>query len=136
MTAGRKFKGQCCNCGKQGHKVSKCRSKSNIAGDKGQKEKKSRIKCFNRNKFAGHYAKDCPELKKTKTSDNKKETGMFVGMCTQKHICHDCNPISKTKMSKGTTQIYSVSAGSEMWLVDTGATSHITMNVKYLVDIS
>lgn len=128
MTAGGKFKGQCRNCGKQGHKASECRSKSNVAGDKGQKDKKTGVKCFNCNKFAGHYAKDCPELKKTKTSDDKKETGMFVGMCTQKHECHDCNLKSKTETSEGTTQIYSVSAGSEMWLADTGATSHVTMN--------
>ena len=40
MTAGRKFKGPWRNCGKQGHKSSKCRSKSNIAGDRGQNKMK------------------------------------------------------------------------------------------------
>ena len=83
MYANGKFKGNCRNCGKQGHKASKCCSKSNVAGDKGQKEKKSGMKCFNCNKFAGYYAKDCPESKEKKATDEKKETGMFIGMRVQ-----------------------------------------------------
>ena len=125
MYAGGKFKGDCRNCGKQGHKASECRSKSNVAGDKGHKDKKTGIKCFNCNKFAGHYAKDCPEKKKTKTSDEKKETGMFVGMCVQENEL----PRGESDITGVDKEILcAVSVGEEKWLADTGASSHITMS--------
>ena len=125
MYANGKFKGDCRNCGKQGHKASECHSKSNVAGDKGQKEKKSGIKCFNCNKYAGHYAKDCPESKKKKATDEKKETGMFVGMCVQDTTLLT-NDTATTDMSQVT--LCTISVGDEKWLADTGASSHITMS--------
>ena len=125
LFAGGKFKGDCRNCGKQGHKASECRSKSNVAGDKGHKDKKAGIKCFNCNKFAGHYAKDCPEKKKTKASDEKKETGMFVGMCVQESEQPRCDTVT---MDVDEATLCAVNVGGEKWLADTGASSHITMS--------
>ena len=124
LFAGGKFKGDCRSCGKQGHKASECCSKSNVAGDKGHKDKKAGIKCFNCNKFAGHYAKDCPEKKKTKASDKKKETGMFVGMCVQESEQPWCDTVT---MDVDEATLCAVNVGGEKWLADTGALSHITM---------
>ena len=78
MFIGGKFKGLCRNCGKQGHKAADCRSKANTAGTKKKEGKTVGIKCFNCNKFAGHYARDCPEQTKG-TQNAGAESGMFVG---------------------------------------------------------
>ena len=131
MFVGGKFKGDCHNCGKQGHKASECCSKSNVAGDKGHKDKKTGIKCFNCNKFAGHYAKDCPEKKKTKVSDKKIETRMFVGKCVQENKLPQ-GESDTTGMDKVT--LCAVNVGEEKWLADTGASSHITMSNRGLTN--
>ena len=79
-----KFKGKCRNCGKQGHKLVDCCVNSNVSGNKGAKDKdgtEKGMKCFNCKKYAGHVAEYCPEKKKAKGGEEKKETGMFVGIC-------------------------------------------------------
>jgi Zinc knuckle len=78
-----KFKGLCRNCGKQGHKAADCRSKANTAGTKKKEGKQIGIKCFNCNKFVGHYARDCPE-RTNKTQNVGAESGMFVGCAFSK----------------------------------------------------
>lgn len=57
---------------------------SNVSGNKGTKDKdgmEKGMKYFNCNKYTGHMAKDFPEKKKAKGGEEKKDTGMFVGIC-------------------------------------------------------
>ena len=135
MSAGGKFKGQCRNCGKQGHKASECRSKSNVAGDRGHKEKKTGIKCFNCNKFGGHYAKDCPEEKRKKANQDTKETGMFLGMCTQKNEHYECDSLPASQTRKEEKEVCAVTDDYDIWLADSGASSHITMDDRGMTNI-
>ena len=92
------FKGNCRNCGKQGHKAAECRSKpmKNEKSKDGNNKNKDgvgkHIKCYNCNKFAGHLSKDCPEKRKDK--DKAPEHGMFVGMCTVVYEQHNYGSVS------------------------------------------
>ena len=92
------FKGNCRNCGKQGHKAAECRSKptKNDKSKDGNNKNKDgvgkHIKCYNCNKFAGHLSKDCPEKRKDK--DKAPEHGMFVGMCTVVYEQHNYGSVS------------------------------------------
>ena len=75
----KRFKGDCRNCGKQGHKSADCRSKpSGEAPGKGggDKEKNKNVTCYNCQE-KGHYARECPKKKKN------EEFGLFCGMIAQ-----------------------------------------------------
>jgi hypothetical protein len=137
-----KFKGNCRNCGKQGHKAADCCSKTKFAGGLKDKNKQNnnknnngdgRIKCFNCNKYAGHISKDCPEKKFR--DDDVKETGMFVGVCveiepkTEQHYFGFLPPTSKSEFC-------ATSDGSERWLADTGATTHISMSDAGMTNVT
>ena len=82
VTGGKRFKGDCNNCGKQGHKKADCWAKGGGKegqGPKGKGKKKDDVKdedkhknvVCNRCKQKGHIARNCPE--------KNEETGMFVG---------------------------------------------------------
>jgi hypothetical protein len=82
-TFGKKFKGTCRHCGKQGHKEVDCYAKKREEGNGGGNQSNntqgggrdnSNIKCYRCNKM-GHYARDCSEKKE------KAEEALFVG-CT------------------------------------------------------
>ena len=140
-----KFKGKCRNCGKQGHKSVDCRVSSNVSGNKGSKDEDGEekgMKCFNCNKYAGHIAKDCPEKKKEKGGEEKKETGMFVGMCefieTNEEVFEqtyrkDYDPMTTNDAEP--SEFCASSDGTELWLADTGATSHITTNDRLMFNV-
>ena len=140
-----KFKGTCRNCGRQGHRANKCRSRP--AGSKLEKPKTiatvgKGLKCFNCNKFAGHLSKDCPEPRCETTSTKSKEsnkTGMFVGVCKETH----CTGISSNDFNNDNSGKFenlqfcgaSSTTNSEHWLADTGATSHITMSDTHMTNV-
>lgn len=77
----KKFKGNCRNCGKIGHKANECRSaKVETTGGSTKKDTesdKSHVKCYNCQEM-GHYANKCTKPKKAKT-ENTEDMGMFVG---------------------------------------------------------
>ena len=153
LFAGGKFKGNCKNCGKQGHKAAECRSKSNTAGDKSKVNQG--VKCFNCNKFAGHYARDCPESKRNKNENTKTETGMFIGMMIEELIDDDdedtdeevnkiyeqitlANETNNDDTNKNENRNFSIlfDGSIEKWLGDTGATSHVTYSDAYMTNVT
>ena len=79
----KKFKGNCRNCGKQGHKAVDCPSKSTEGGGGSGNVKspvdKSNVTCYNCGE-KGHYANKCPKPKKPKSDDSATESAMFVGV--------------------------------------------------------
>ena len=77
---------------------------------------KKKLKCFNCNKYAGHISKDCPN-KKWDADSAVKETGMFVGY----------SPAAKSEFCAS-------SDGTEKWLADTGATTHISMSDHHMTN--
>jgi hypothetical protein len=128
-----KFKGKCHNCDKQGHKLAECWINNNISGERGARDKDGKekgMKCFNRNKYAGHMAKDCPEKKETQSGEEKKETGMFVGICKEIGTSDDILDknhligfVPETKEDMEQEEFCALSDGVELWLADTGSTS-------------
>jgi len=86
LAACRQFKGKCTNCGKFGHKSSKCQSKNNAKNktnpekkklknannkEKGSdKNDKSHIQCFNCREM-GHYQSKCPHDKSKRVLSSK-----------------------------------------------------------------
>jgi len=83
-----KFKGKCTNCGKFGHKLTKCHLKvknskregSNSEGDKSKKAtNKSKIKCFACGKM-GHYCSKCPKNKPKKDTAKQSEKAETILM--------------------------------------------------------
>jgi Zinc knuckle len=80
LMATRKIKGNCRNCGKQGHMARDCKGPKKSGGetvassmDKTKKDT-SKIKCFKCGAM-GHYANKCTG---SKDGEAKSETGMFV----------------------------------------------------------
>ena len=129
-----KFKGDCRNCGKQGHKAADCRSKNKNAGPNKDKDNKKKLKCFNCNKYAGHISKDCPD-KKRDADSAVKETGMFVGCCVEINDSNDSNEQHYVGYSPAAKSEFCASSdGTEKWLADTGATTHISMSDRHMTN--
>ena len=118
----------CKFCGKIGHKGADCftleKNKDKKAayikkmndkknGRKGKKDK-SNIKCFNCEKM-GHYSNECPE-KQVKSED----TGLAA---VESEVALIAN--KKLKDYKDT----------DIWIGDTGATSHMTHDLRGLFDV-
>ena len=110
----KKFKGTCNGCGKVGHKKADCwkeknKNRNNDGGRENNDSKEDKRTCYRCQK-KGHIARDCPE--------KSQETGMFVGTAMtraedeaeRENLCFETSTKDK----------------SEMWLVDSGSTVHVT----------
>ena len=109
------FKGRCRKCGKHGHKAAECRSPM-----KGV--------CFECGED-GHFAKDCPKKtnRDVKTSNPSPGAGMFIGMVQRvpTRVSNASKSFSTTsRWAYATRRIADIEY--EAWLLDTGATCHIT----------
>jgi len=116
-----KFKGKCTNCGKFGHKLNECCSKTRnskgegVENDKSKLKKgtdKSTIKCFSCGEM-GHYKSKCPK-NKSKNATNKqseKEDTVLMMVEGKQLPCED------------------------IWIADSAASTHIINNNKGLYDI-
>ena len=83
---GKKFKGKCKHCGKQGHKKAECWELHPELKDANKRERKgrqdlSKVKCYNCNKM-GHYASSCPEKKKSSQDNSTNSHSEGFAMTT------------------------------------------------------
>ena len=124
----KQFKGMCKVCGKIGHKGADCftleknkdkkaaymKRMSKKKNDKKGKKDKSNIKCYNCEKM-GHYSNKCPK-KQVKSED----AGLAA---VESEVALIAN--KKLKDYKDT----------DIWIGDTGATSHMTHDLRGLFDV-
>ncbi|WJX17846.1 hypothetical protein P8452_07710 [Trifolium repens] len=89
--------------------------------DKSKKKDKSKIQCYNCDKY-GHYANECKNPKKKKGQDNEEEA----------KVAHDSSG-SEDETSFMVT-IADEAADSMVWYFDSGCSNHMTGNRSILTD--
>jgi Zinc knuckle len=133
------FKGMCRTCGKQGHKSSECRSKgkqndSNTTSAFG-------IKCFYCNK-RGHKESECQKIKRdgSQTKDNEAKKTDCSTISTGGHenkSKSDMVDIAFLMLCELSNEYLAniTSQGTDFFLCDSGATSHMTNDKSKLNNI-
>jgi hypothetical protein len=109
------FKGKCCSCGKLGHKATQCKSRH-------VEETKSEVMC-NYCKKPGHDKANCFKLlKKNQNQGESNISGLRYGVAT-----------TMTDVAFASIE-YSKDLDKEIWIGDSGASSHYCNDDKGLFD--
>lgn len=117
------------------------KGKSKFNGPKnGKNTKENLIKCYRCNKYGNHIAKNCPEQK----NDNDQKGNMWCSRCRKSnHTDAMCfyrkkdgdkdekgGPRKKFTFMSNNSNFNEDDEENNTWIVDSGATSHITNNDK------
>ena len=139
--AGFGFKGRCKKCGVFGHKAAKCpeKKKGNNGPDKKENKIKIKGKCFNCGK-EGHRAVDCWHKEENKDKRPRNFVAREISMADNSTadvpvialMAHESpmpSEMTECVLSAGTTaSVNKVQHRVNVWIADSGATSHMTFS--------
>ena len=143
------FKGRCYKCGNFGHKSADCPtkigdSKSNQRGNSNpsnDKPKKFRGKCWKCGKY-GHSKRDCTQNDASNIANDEDNDEEVIAFCTFIVDTNDHNEAATKIVDFETDEVALVnndytfaSMPPDLWIGDTGASSHMTNSLEGLINL-